>query len=103
MSDYECQRTWLPRLSHTTNEPKSENGLVLTAHILGQFTLRHNSYGGVRITEKLKELGLQVGHRHVGRLTRQKGISVIRARKNKVTTDSNHKFNMQIDPIRSGL
>ena len=46
------------------------------------------------MTEELKELGLQVGHRRVGRLMRQNGISVIRTRKHKVTTDSSHKFNI---------
>ena len=46
------------------------------------------------MTEELKELGLQVGHRFVGRLMRQNGISVIRTRKHKAITDSNHKFNI---------
>ena len=46
------------------------------------------------MTEELKEIGLNVGHRRVGRLMRQNGISVIRTRKHKVTTDSNHKFNI---------
>ena len=46
------------------------------------------------MTMELKELGLQVGHRRVGRLMRQNAISVIRTRKHKVTTDSNHKFNI---------
>jgi len=46
------------------------------------------------MTEELKELGLNVGHRRVGRLMRQNGISVVRTRKYKVTTDSNHSFNI---------
>jgi transposase InsO family protein len=46
------------------------------------------------MTEELKEIGLNVGHRRVGRLMRQNGISVIRTRKHKATTDSNHKFNI---------
>lgn len=52
-----------------------------------------------RMTEELKEIGLDVGHRRVGRLMRQNGISVVRTRKHKVTTDSDHKFN--IAPIHS--
>jgi len=52
--------------------------MVLLAHIREQFALNHNSNGRVRMTEELKELGLQVGHRRVGRLMRQNGISVIR-------------------------
>ena len=46
------------------------------------------------MTEELKEIGLEVGHRRVGRLMRQNGISVVRPHKHKVTTDSNHKFNI---------
>lgn len=46
------------------------------------------------MTEEPKEIGLDFGHRRVCRLGRQNGISVIRTRKNKVTTDSNHKFNI---------
>tara|TARA_B110000008_G_scaffold66656_1_gene67241 strand:- start:106 stop:306 length:201 start_codon:yes stop_codon:yes gene_type:complete len=46
------------------------------------------------MTEELKELDLQVGHRRVGRLMRHNGIFVVRTRKHKVTTDSNHKFNI---------
>ncbi|PRY80490.1 transposase InsO family protein [Yoonia maritima] len=37
---------------------------------------------------------MNVGHRRVGRLMRQNGISVVRTRQHKVTTDSNHKFNI---------
>jgi len=33
----------------------------------------------------LKESGLNIGHRRLGRLMRQNGISVIRTRKHKVT------------------
>jgi transposase InsO family protein len=46
------------------------------------------------MTEELKEIGLNVGHRRVGGLMRQNGISVVRTRKHKVTTDSDHKFNI---------
>ena len=38
------------------------------------------------MTEELKEIGLDIGHRRVGRLMRQNGISVVRTRKHKVTT-----------------
>jgi transposase InsO family protein len=46
------------------------------------------------MTGELKEIGLSVGHRRVGCLMRQNGICVVRRRKHKVTTDSNHKFNI---------
>lgn len=40
--------------------------MVLLAHIRDQFAQSHNSYGRIRMTEELKEMGLQVGHRRVG-------------------------------------
>lgn len=44
--------------------------------------------------EELNELGILVGQRRVGRLMRQNGIQVIRSRKFKRTTDSDHAFNI---------
>ena len=41
--------------------------LVLLAHIREQHRLSLQSYGRPRMTEELKELGLNVGHRRVGR------------------------------------
>jgi len=68
--------------------------MVLLAHIREQHRLSLQSYGRPRMTEELRELGLEVGHRRVGRLMRQNAISVVRTRKHKVTTDSNHSFNI---------
>ncbi len=68
--------------------------MVTLAHIKEQSRLSLGSYGRPRMTEELIEIGLDVGHRRVGRLMRQNGISVIRIRKHKATTDSNHKFNI---------
>ena len=68
--------------------------MVLLAHIRGQHRLSLGSYGRPRMTEELNELGLQVGQRRVGRLMRQNGIHVVRTRKFKVTTDSDHTFNI---------
>ena len=46
------------------------------------------------MTEELKEVGVEVGHRRVGRLMRDNGIVVERKRKFKATTDSDHMFNI---------
>ena len=73
---------------------RQRSDLVTLAHIKEQSRLSLNSYGRPRMTEELKEIGLNVGHRRVGRLMRQNGISVVRTRKHKVTTDSDHKFNI---------
>lgn len=79
------------------NRPASRrqrSDLVTLAHIKEQSRLSLGSYGRPRMTEELKETGLDVGHRRIGRLMRQNGISVVRTRKHKVTTNSDHKFNI---------
>lgn len=68
--------------------------MVILAHIRDQHRLSLGSYGRPRMTEELNELGLRVGQRRVGRLMRQNGIRIIRSRKFKRTTDSNHAFNI---------
>ena len=73
---------------------RQRSDLVTLAHIKEQSRLSLGSYGRPRMTEELKEIGLDVGHRRIGRLMRQNGISVVRTRKHKVTTDSDHKFNI---------
>ena len=65
---------------------RQRSDLVTLAHIKEQSRLSLGSYGRPRITEELKEIGLDVGHRRVGRLMRQNGISVVRTRKHKATT-----------------
>jgi len=65
---------------------RQRSDLITLAHIKEQSRLSLGSYGRPRMTEELKEIGLNVGHRRVGRLMRQNGISVVRTRKHKVTT-----------------
>lgn len=67
---------------------------VVLAHIRDQFAQSLGSYGRPRMTEELKDLGLAVGHRRMGRLMRENGIEVKRNKKFKATTDSNHSFNI---------
>ncbi len=56
---------------------RQRSDLVTLAHIKEQSRLSLGSYGRPRMTEELKEIGLDVGHRRVGRLMRQNGISVV--------------------------
>lgn len=67
---------------------RQRTDLVVLAHIKEQSRLSLGSYGRPRMTEELKELGLNVGHRRVGRLMRENGIRVERSKKYKVTTPS---------------
>jgi transposase InsO family protein len=83
-------RAWKTRpISQTQRDD-----MVLLTHIREQHRLSLRSYGRPRMAEELQELGLNVGHRRVGRLMRENGIKVVRTRKHKVTTDSNHRFNI---------
>ena len=40
----------------------------MLAHIREQFAMSLGSYGRPRMTEELKDIGLDVGHRRIGRL-----------------------------------
>lgn len=68
--------------------------MVVLAQIKEQSRLSLGSYGRPRMTEELKEVGVDVGHRRVGRLMRENGITVERTRKFKATTDSDYTFNI---------
>ena len=73
---------------------RQRDDMVLLAHIREQHKLSMQSYGRPRMTEELQELGFDVSHHRVGRLMRQNAIKAVRTRKHKVTTDSNHSFNI---------
>lgn len=62
--------------------------MKVLAHIREQY----GSYGRPRMTMELKEVGLDVGERRVGRLMKINGIKPVRTRKHKVTTDSHHRL-----------
>ena len=86
-----------PGLRAFRSRPASQRqrtDMVVLAHIKEQSRLSMGSYGRPRMTEELKELGLSVGHRRVGRLMRENGIRVERSKKYKMTTDSSHAFNI---------
>jgi len=56
------------------NRPASRrqrSDLVTLAHIKEQSRLSLGSYGRPRMTEELKEIGLDIGHRRVGRVRQE--------------------------------
>ena len=71
---------------------RQRDDMVVLAHIREQHHLSLGSYGRPRMTQELKEAGLAVGHRRVGRLMRDNGIRAVRTRKHKATTHSNHNY-----------
>ena len=81
-------RAWRDRPVST----RQRYDMVLLAHFREQHHLSLGSYGRPRMTQELKEIGLRVGHRRVGRLMRMNGFRIVRTCKYKATTDSNHHF-----------
>ena len=71
---------------------RERTDMKVLAHIREQYSLSLGSYGRPRMTMELKEVGIDVGERRVGRLMMINGIKPVRTRKHKVTTDSNHRL-----------
>ena len=65
---------------------RQRRDMILLAHIREQHRLSLGSYGRPRMTQELKELGIQVGQRRVARIMRDNGIQVLRSLKFKRTT-----------------
>jgi putative transposase len=82
---------------------RQRDDMVLLAHIREQHHLSLGSYGRPRMTQELKEVGLSVGHRRVGRLMRDNRIYVVRTHKYKATTDSHHRFNIAPNVLDSNF
>lgn len=53
---------------------RQHTDMVVLAHIKEQSRQSLGSYGRPRMTEELKEVGVDVGHRRVGRLMRENGM-----------------------------
>lgn len=71
---------------------RERTDLKVLAHIREQYSLSKGTYGRPRMTMELKEVGLEVGERRVGRLMKINGIRPVRTRRHKVTTDSQHSL-----------
>jgi putative transposase len=73
------------------------------AHIREQYRLSLGSYGRPRMTMELKQVGLDVGERRVGRLMKINGIKPVRTRRHKVTTDSHHRLGVAANWLDGNL
>jgi putative transposase len=81
-------RAWVAR----PMSARQRSDMKVLAHIREHDSLSLGSYGRPRMTMELKEAGLDVGERRVGRLMKINGIKPVRTRKHKVTTNSNHSL-----------
>ena len=79
----ECVTCWVQftrpaRLSQSSRQPNTANRHGGAGPHQGAIPAQPGSYGRPRMTEELKELGLNVGHRRVGRLMRENGIRAVK-------------------------
>ncbi|WP_415565189.1 transposase [Gluconobacter cerinus] len=56
------------------------------------FVLNNSTCGRPRMTMELKETGLDIGERRVGRLMKLNGIRPVRTHRRRITTDSRHSL-----------
>lgn len=77
-----------------TSRPASQRqrtDLKVLTHIREYYALSNGSYGRPRMTMELREAGLDVRERRIGRLMKDNGIRPVRTCRHKVTTDSHRQ------------
>ena len=82
---------------------RQRDDMVFLAHIRSQHVRNRCAYGRKRMTEELKEQGVTIGERRVARLMQDNGIHVVRTRKFKRTTNSNHNHNIATNLLDGGF
>jgi len=66
--------------------------------VIQQIALEHRRrYGYRRITAELRRRGMQVNHKRVVRIMRQDNLLALQPKRFKVTTNSNHKFEIYLN------
>lgn len=68
--------TWLSHMVQMAIKQAAKKDMVLVAHIREQYDDSVESYGRARMTRELRDIGLSVGHRRVGRLMRLEPASI---------------------------
>jgi len=77
-------------------QPAEEELEVRSA--IQQIALEHRRrYGYRRITAELRRRGMQVNHKRVVRIMREDSLLALQPKRFKVTTDSNHKFEIYLN------
>jgi putative transposase len=73
---------------------RQRDDMVFLAHIRAEHARNYRAYGRKRMTDELKGQGIVIGERRVGRLMQDNDICIVRTRKFKRTTNSNHNHNI---------
>ena len=72
---------------------RQRDDMVFLAYIYAEHARNYRAYGRKRMADELKDQGVAIGERRVGRLMRDNDICVVRTHKFKRTTNSNHTYN----------
>lgn len=81
-------RAWSTR----TSSARALDNEKLTEQICRLYEQKRQTYGSVRLTDDLHELGVKVSRNRVARLMRAAGLKVVASKRFTITTDSNHAF-----------
>ena len=73
---------------------RQRDDMVYLAHIRAEHARNYRAYGRKRMTDELRDQGIVIGERRVGRLMRDNDIRIVRTHKFKRTTNSNHNHNI---------
>ena len=73
---------------------RQRDDMVFLAHIRAEHARNYRAYGRKRMADELKDQGIAIGERRVGRLMLDNDICVIRTHKFKRTTNSIHNHNI---------
>ena len=73
---------------------RQRDDMVFLAHIRAVHKRNYCAYGRKRMTDELRDQGIVIGERRVGRLMQDNDIRTIRTREFKRTTNSDHKHNI---------
>lgn len=92
----------LPRSSyyHKPKDPDADEALEAR---IEEIAAEHEKYGYRRITAQLHREGIDVNHKKVSRIMREKGLKAKQTRRYVKTTDSNHPYPIYPNLIKNQL
>ena len=73
---------------------RQRDDMVILVHIRAEHSRNYWAYGRKRMTDELRDQGVAIGERRVGRLMQDNDICVVRTHKFKRTTNGNHNHNI---------
>ena len=78
---------WVSRPAGQRQRQRQRDDRVYLAHIRAEHARNYRAYGRKRMTDELRDQGIVIGERRVGRLMRENDIRIVRTHKFNVTHD----------------